>query len=1020
MKCHTIVAWGCLMLWAIVGQAAPMYTNHLLYNTDPVIHWRLDELVGTVANDAAPGGPYNGAYQSTYTHGVAGPRPSDGFLTMNPGNVAVNAYSGNGPVRYTALTDTAGVATGSYSYQMWFNSSVASWTERTLQYLFTRGNGTTGADRRDAICIGGNWLSGTHAGKLVFVFDGASNPTSFGTRVLDPNRWYHLAFVRNDTPEGGNVQVYLNGKLEIAATTPWQGGTGNQLTAGNRTDGASTLGFYGPYDEVAVWNRPLGEAEAKNLYYDALGSPYLASVLRKDPAAYWRLEETTGTATAYDFTGNGRSFTYHAAPTRTGTGTDLGPRPAEFGGMPADNKAPTLTGQPLTVGDGYLGIVSNVLTGQNDYSAEMWFRPGIDTNPHGDYLLHRGTGSNDGDYLGLTSSGTGSAYGKLYVFNGTNDTLAYGGTTLTTGEWYHVGMTRSGNDIKVYLNGLPTAEISTSMAAKPGLISGQWALGGRSDTSTQQKFSGNIDEVAVYGAVLGGNGFQENYLSAMVQRDVPYAKTTLSFSPESYWRLDEVSPYTLAVDATGHGHTFTYSAGAVRTGTGNSVGPRADQYPGLGADNNAPRLAATTVGIVDGVLAGQNDYSAQMWFLAGDSIHAYGHYLLHRGTGSNLGDFLGVQKASDKLYIWNGSGDPYLGATPLTKGEWYHLAMTREGSTVKVYLNGQQEISATMAANTGLTSGLWAIGGRTDITTMNFTGNVDEVSVFGRSLSKFHVQASYLSALARDECDYSNAVLADTPAAYWRLNEGSEWVAAMDSSGNAHHFEYQASPQRGSTEMGPTLSGGFLGFEAGNTAPRLVGGPTGSVTNGYLGIATGVLPGQNDYTAEMWFRRDAVGSLGAYLLHRNDLDAASNTGDYFGVRPGGVSGEINLFVYDGGLNVIAQGSNDIEQDEWYHVAFVREANDVSVYLNGQLEIESTMNLRSGTKWVDGTWAFGGRTDILTLSQRFAGSMDEIAIYDRALSHEEIRAHYLVGVPEPSTGLLLALACLSLAARRRRK
>ncbi len=181
-----------------------------------------------------------------------------------------------------------------------------------------------------------------------------------------------------------------------------------------------------------------------------------------------------------------------------------------------------------------------------------------------------------------------------------------------------------------------------------------------------------------------------------------------------------------------------------------------------------------------------------------------------------------------------------------------------------------------------------------------------------------------------------------------------------------------------------------------------------------------MLPGQNDYTAEMWFRRDAVGSLGAYLLHRNDLDATSNTGDYLGISSGGGSGEINLFVYDGGLNVVAQGSNDIAQDEWYHVAFVREANEVMVYLNGSLEIEGTMNLRSGTKWVDGTWAFGGRTDIPTLNQRFAGSMDEIAIYGTALSGEQIRAHYLVGVPEPSTCLLLALAGLSLAARRRRK
>ncbi|MDZ7615925.1 MAG: LamG-like jellyroll fold domain-containing protein, partial [Patescibacteria group bacterium] len=390
---------GCLVLGVRGSQAAPVYSNHLIFNTDPVLYWRLDEVLGTVAYDAAPGTPDNGTYQSTYSHGVAGPRPADGFPTMNPGNVAVGAATGNARVRYTSLSDTAGVGTGSYSYQVWFNSSVTNWTDRTLQYLFTRGNDDTDAGRRDAVYIGGNW-AGAPTGKLSLITSTAAGVV--GTRTLDPNRWYHLVVTRDDYEDPanpgttlGDIRVYLNGKLEMQSTAPWQGGTGNHLTAGNRTDWHSTLGLHGAFDEAAVWNRPLSEAEARNLYYDALGSPYLASVLRKDPVAYWRLEETTGTARAYDFTGNGRSFTYQAAATRTGTGTDVGPGPAEFGGMPADNRAPTLTGGPLIdASNGYLGVVTGLLPGapggtNNDYSVEMWVRRGDDPNAHGDYLMHR-------------------------------------------------------------------------------------------------------------------------------------------------------------------------------------------------------------------------------------------------------------------------------------------------------------------------------------------------------------------------------------------------------------------------------------------------------------------------------------------------------------------------------------------------------------------------------------------------------------------------------------------------------
>lgn len=1018
---------------AVTQHATPHHGNALVngtLNTNPTVYWRLDEPVGTTARDSS--GSFNGAYYAPagmLALGAPGPRPSDGVYAMNEANLAPTASGEAGGVEYTSLSTTAGIPTGSYSYQMWFNSSVSNWSDETLQYLFTRANSTGGSDRRDAVYIGGDYNAAADRGKLALM-SGGSTSVTFGNRVLDPNRWYHLTYVRNDyeDPENpgtmlGDVKLYLNGKLEITTTDPWQTGTGDYFTAGNRTDRHPSLGLKGRFDEVVLWDRPLGEAEAKNLYLGALGSPYLASVLRKEPEAYWRLEETTGVNTAYDSTGNGHSFTYQATPTRTGEGSDVGPRSPEFGGMTPDNKAPTLTGQPLSSGDGYVGnFVNNLLADQNDYSAELWFRPGIDSSLHSDYLLHRGTGPNLGDYLGLRSSGTGSEYTNLFVYNGTSTTD--GATQLTTGQWYHVAVARNGDNVSVYLNGLQ--EISTTMAATS--TTGQWAFGGRSDTSIQQKFAGNIDEIAVYAGALSGNAFQENYLSAIVQRDVPYAKTVLRYGPESYWRLDEVSPYTLAVDATGYGHTFTYHAGASRTGSGEDVGARGEQYPGLGADNNAPRLTGGPLesgngylGIATDVLAGRNDYSAQFWFRPGIDSNDHGDYLLHRGGGdSQKGDFLGVaSRGTDgeytNLFFYGGDNIASVnGSTELVTGEWYHVAMVRQGDNVMVYLNGQPEIVTTRAVTDDFSTGQWAFGGRADKPQQQkFTGNLDEISLYGRPLSTFHVQASYLSALPRDRCDYSDAILAGNPAAYWRLNEGAEWVAAMDSTGNAQHFEYHPSLDRGTGELGPSPYG-HLGFEKGNTAPQL--------TAGYLGIASGVLPGQNDYTVEMWFRGEQLGTTAMHLMQRNDWDATANAGDLLGIAPDEGDGA-RLFVHDGSdvAQPLYQGDTSILEDEWYHIAMVREADDVMVYLNGQLEIEGTMSLLAGTKWVDGTWVLGGSlNDYTYLQEGFVRSIDEIAIYGRPLSHAEIRDHYLVGVPEPATWFLLAFGVLSLAIRRRKR
>ncbi len=1035
----------------IAGHTTPHHGNPLVnrtLNTNPTVYWRLDEPVGTTARDSR--GSFDGVYYDRQypanppagmlTLGTPGPRPSDGVYAMSEANLAPDATGQAGRVEYTSLTTTAGIPTGSYSYQMWFNSSASSWNDHSLQYLFTRGNDTTDVGRRDAVYIGGSANAVADRGKLALLAGGVG--TAWGARVLDANRWYHLTFVRNDyeDPENsgamiGDVKVYLNGNLEVQSTFPWQGGAGNYFTAGTRTDRHPSLGLEGRFDEVVLWDRPLGEAEAKNLYLGALGSPYLASVLRKEPEAYWRLEETTGTNTAYDSTGNRHSFTYGTVLGRTGEGSDVGPQSPQFGGLPADNRAPTLPGLPLDT-TAYLGTVNGLLPGDpggtnNDYSVEMWVRRGDDPNAHGDYIMHRwdtDSSSNRGDFLGV-SNYVGDEY-SLFVWAGDSTVPNRTGTTmLKKNEWHHVAMVRQGDAVQVYLDGLP--EISVTMPSLTGLNwdAGTWTFGGRRDMG-QQKFAGNLDEIAVYAGALSGDNFQENYLSAIVQRDVPYAKTVLRYGPESYWRLDEVSPYTLAVDATGYGHTFTYHAAASRTGSGEDVGPRGEQYPGLGPDNNAPRLTGGPLGpgdngylgIASEVLASRNDYSAQFWFRPGIDGNDHGDYLLHRGDGdSQKGDYLGIASPGTggeytNLFFYGGDNIAGVdGRTQLVTGEWHHVAMVRQGDNVMVYLNGQPEIMVTRAATDDFSTGQWAFGGRSDLPwQQKFTGNLDEISLYGRPLSTFHVQASYLSALPRDQSDYSDAILADNPAAYWRLNEGSEWVAAMDSTGNAQHFEYHPSLQRGAGELGPSPSVHHLGFERGNTAPQL--------TAGYLGIASGVLPGQNDYTVEMWFRGEELGTTAIHLMQRNDWDATADAGDFLGIAPDEGDGA-RLFVHDGSdvAQPLYQGTTSILEDEWYHIAMVRDDDDVMVYLNGRLEIEGTMSLLAGTKWVDGTWVLGGSmSDYTYLHEDFTRSIDEIAIYGRPLSHAEIRDHYLVGVPEPTTWLLLAFGALSLMSRRCRK
>jgi hypothetical protein len=78
-----------------------------------------------------------------------------------------------------------------------------------------------------------------------------------------------------------------------------------------------------------------------------------------------------------------------------------------------------------------------------------------------------------------------------------------------------------------------------------------------------------------------------------------------------------------------------------------------------------------------------------------------------------------------------------------------------------------------------------------------------------------------------------------------------------------------------------------------------------------------------------------------------------------------------------------------EPKTWNHVAWVRDGDQVRVYLNGNAEPEIAGTLESTIDATTSRRYFGGRGDNFA---NMEGKLDEIAIYDRILPAEEIAAH----------------------------
>src|SRR5207249_3371417 len=111
-------------------------------------------------------------------------------------------------------------------------------------------------------------------------------------------------------------------------------------------------------------------------------------------------------------------------------------------------------------------------------------------------------------------------------------------------------------------------------------------------------------------------------------------------------------------------------------------------------------------------------------------------------------------------------------------------------------------------------------------------------------------------------------------------------------------------------------------------------------------------------------------------------------GDHLGI--GGTQGHTGKLIFFNGKtrNQILAGIHELPLRTWQHVVLVRKDRSVRVYLNGQLELEGVVEFTLPAN--QGNLFVGGRCDRFA---NFEGRVDEVAIYDRVLTPEEVSTHH---------------------------
>ncbi len=235
--------------------------------------------------------------------------------------------------------------------------------------------------------------------------------------------------------------------------------------------------------------------------------------------------------------------------------------------------------------------------------------------------------------------------------------------------------------------------------------------------------------------------------------------------------------------------------------------------------------------------------------------------------------------------------------------------------------------------------------------------------------------------------DYAAAVLADGPVVYYRFGEAAGAVENLGTYGATHDAVVFGTPQR-SVE---TLNGD-AGMYFDSVDDYVESGAE----------VPGALTGNPSFTAEAVFFLPVGGTAGLWapFLHWGPSPAGNETAKsvYFSFSNSN-PGEVFVGFYNGGLQ---SPNGTLRQGSWHHILWVRTGGGTDqqgsqLFVNGidltaSLVPDPELCCNGSTPDVDATTLRVNRARDFYGMRFFTGVVDELALYDRALTPTEVAAH----------------------------
>jgi hypothetical protein len=364
-----------------------------------------------------------------------------------------------------------------------------------------------------------------------------------------------------------------------------------------------------------------------------------------------------------------------------------------------------------------------------------------------------------------------------------------------------------------------------------------------------------------------------------------------------------------------------------------------------------------------------------MIFWRGDCRGGYDPYFLQMNEDNTLG-----------FYIEDETGRPaaaVITPLPLANHQWYHVAATLDGNTgtMSLYTNG---VLAAQAMTTrrplgALDPSLEPTLGIGNVGTacwdyVPFNGAIDEISLYSRALSAGEIQALYHAGTA-GKCPVTAPTCVTPPSGLigWWPGDGNANDVVGANNGVAQNITYAAGVAGQAFACDPDNYpyGTYAGIQVPDS-------PAYALTNA-LSIEGWIRPRGNSYC--IFWRGDNRPGLDPYLL--------------------GMWGnnQIKFQICDQAGNTVTVGTT-LNYNQWVHVAATLDGSTgtMSIYTNGVLADQTLTSIRPFGDLIPGDSPGVGIGNLNDGGNNFPfiGDIDEISLYNRALSAAEVQAIYIAG------------------------